>query len=181
MIIAYLNVILLQLVPVRCDSCRQNFCLRHRHEQDHNCSAVVRGSGAGRLVIVIYCKYWSQIMIISVMVNPKKYWQHGEAKIHTGTKAQIAGYNSTLPWWDAGLTPAIYVSCGRERWLKPANSLIRLSWSQFGETEKKRSENNIMFQCNKIILEVSWQLFKKNHATSVWMLMEITCLHVSLI
>lgn len=36
-----------ELVPVRCDSCRQNFCLRHRHEQDHNCSAVVRGSGAG--------------------------------------------------------------------------------------------------------------------------------------
>ncbi|XP_073253782.1 AN1-type zinc finger protein 2B-like isoform X3 [Porites lutea] len=36
-----------ELIPVRCDSCRQNFCLKHRHEQDHNCSAVVRGSGTG--------------------------------------------------------------------------------------------------------------------------------------
>lgn len=43
----YLNPF--QLVPVRCESCRQNFCLKHRHEQDHSCSAVVRGS-AGRLV-----------------------------------------------------------------------------------------------------------------------------------
>jgi len=36
-----------ELIPVRCESCRQNFCLKHRHEQDHNCTAVVRGSGAG--------------------------------------------------------------------------------------------------------------------------------------
>lgn len=36
-----------ELIPVRCDSCRQNFCLKHRHEQDHNCSAVVRRSGTG--------------------------------------------------------------------------------------------------------------------------------------
>ncbi|BFZ24040.1 hypothetical protein BsWGS_27079 [Bradybaena similaris] len=26
-----------ELVPVRCESCRQNYCLRHRHEQDHEC------------------------------------------------------------------------------------------------------------------------------------------------
>lgn len=36
-----------ELVPVRCDACRQNFCLKHRHEQDHNCSAIVPGSGVG--------------------------------------------------------------------------------------------------------------------------------------
>lgn len=37
-----------ELVPVRCESCRQNFCLKHRHEQDHSCSAVVRGSAGSK-------------------------------------------------------------------------------------------------------------------------------------
>ncbi|XP_014670417.1 PREDICTED: AN1-type zinc finger protein 2A-like [Priapulus caudatus] len=26
-----------ELVPVRCEKCRHNFCLRHRHETDHEC------------------------------------------------------------------------------------------------------------------------------------------------
>ncbi|XP_041357276.1 AN1-type zinc finger protein 2A-like [Gigantopelta aegis] len=26
-----------ELVPVKCDKCHKNFCLRHRHELDHNC------------------------------------------------------------------------------------------------------------------------------------------------
>ncbi|XP_025085522.1 AN1-type zinc finger protein 2A-like isoform X1 [Pomacea canaliculata] len=26
-----------ELVPVLCENCHKNFCLRHRHEQDHNC------------------------------------------------------------------------------------------------------------------------------------------------
>lgn len=37
-----------ELVPVRCESCRQNFCLKHRHEQDHSCSAAVRGSAGSK-------------------------------------------------------------------------------------------------------------------------------------
>lgn len=28
----------LQLVPITCPSCRRNYCLRHRHPQDHNCT-----------------------------------------------------------------------------------------------------------------------------------------------
>ncbi|XP_028401496.1 AN1-type zinc finger protein 2A-like isoform X2 [Dendronephthya gigantea] len=27
-----------ELVPVLCDSCRRNYCLRHRHPQDHDCA-----------------------------------------------------------------------------------------------------------------------------------------------
>jgi len=30
-----------ELIPVICDKCGQNFCLRHRHAQDHSCSAPV--------------------------------------------------------------------------------------------------------------------------------------------
>lgn len=30
-----------ELVPVVCDSCRKNYCLRHRHPQDHKCSTVI--------------------------------------------------------------------------------------------------------------------------------------------
>jgi len=26
-----------QVMPLMCDRCRQNFCLRHRHEMDHQC------------------------------------------------------------------------------------------------------------------------------------------------
>lgn len=26
-----------ELIPVQCSSCRKNFCLRHRHEADHDC------------------------------------------------------------------------------------------------------------------------------------------------
>ncbi|CAL1539759.1 unnamed protein product [Lymnaea stagnalis] len=26
-----------ELVPVKCETCHLNYCLRHRHEQDHNC------------------------------------------------------------------------------------------------------------------------------------------------
>lgn len=35
-----------ELVPVSCDKCRQNFCLRHRHETDHNCQGF-QGTGRG--------------------------------------------------------------------------------------------------------------------------------------
>ncbi|EDV20529.1 uncharacterized protein TRIADDRAFT_50976 [Trichoplax adhaerens] len=28
---------MIELVPVVCPSCKKNFCLKHRHEQDHNC------------------------------------------------------------------------------------------------------------------------------------------------
>lgn len=28
---------LFQLIPVNCDKCHQNFCLKHRHELDHQC------------------------------------------------------------------------------------------------------------------------------------------------
>lgn len=37
-----------ELIPVRCESCWQNFCLKHRHEQDHNCSGVVRGASRSK-------------------------------------------------------------------------------------------------------------------------------------
>lgn len=33
-----------QLVPIKCDSCRQNFCLKHRHPADHECKGF-QGSG----------------------------------------------------------------------------------------------------------------------------------------
>ncbi|XP_011405425.1 PREDICTED: AN1-type zinc finger protein 2A-like isoform X1 [Amphimedon queenslandica] len=33
-----------ELVPVNCSKCRQNFCLRHRLEADHNCRGVVSGT-----------------------------------------------------------------------------------------------------------------------------------------
>ena len=36
--------------------------------------------------------------------------------------------------------------------------------SQLGRTKKRREKNR--FQCNEIILEVSSQLFSKDHATS---------------
>jgi len=31
-----------ELVPVTCALCRKNFCLRHRHESDHDCMYVAR-------------------------------------------------------------------------------------------------------------------------------------------
>ncbi|XP_048589437.1 AN1-type zinc finger protein 2A isoform X2 [Nematostella vectensis] len=36
-----------ELIKVRCESCRQNYCLKHRHEQDHKCTA---SAGAGGVV-----------------------------------------------------------------------------------------------------------------------------------
>ncbi|XP_064608590.1 AN1-type zinc finger protein 2A-like isoform X2 [Liolophura sinensis] len=35
-----------ELVPVHCDKCRKNFCLKHRHELDHNCQGF-EDSGRG--------------------------------------------------------------------------------------------------------------------------------------
>jgi len=35
-----------ELIPVQCESCRLNFCLKHRHEQDHTCQGF-QGSGKG--------------------------------------------------------------------------------------------------------------------------------------
>ena len=29
-----------ELIKVQCESCRKNFCLKHRHEQDHNCMSL---------------------------------------------------------------------------------------------------------------------------------------------
>ncbi|XP_031573546.1 AN1-type zinc finger protein 2A-like [Actinia tenebrosa] len=29
-----------ELIKVQCESCRENFCLKHRHEQDHSCSSL---------------------------------------------------------------------------------------------------------------------------------------------
>jgi len=26
-----------ELIPVKCDKCHQNYCLRHRFEADHDC------------------------------------------------------------------------------------------------------------------------------------------------
>ncbi|MPC59539.1 AN1-type zinc finger protein 2B [Portunus trituberculatus] len=26
-----------EMIPVLCESCRQNYCLRHRHPSDHDC------------------------------------------------------------------------------------------------------------------------------------------------
>nr|CAB3267912.1 AN1-type zinc finger protein 2A [Phallusia mammillata] len=36
-----------ELMPVICPNCRQNFCLRHRHQQDHDCKGF---QGSGRAV-----------------------------------------------------------------------------------------------------------------------------------
>jgi len=36
-----------ELIPVKCESCRLNFCLKHRHEQDHSCQGF---QGSGRAV-----------------------------------------------------------------------------------------------------------------------------------
>ncbi|KAK6976070.1 AN1-type zinc finger protein 2A-like isoform X1 [Biomphalaria glabrata] len=36
-----------ELIPVKCETCRLNFCLRHRHEQDHDCQGF---QGSGRTV-----------------------------------------------------------------------------------------------------------------------------------
>lgn len=33
-----------ELIPVKCETCHKNFCLRHRHEQDHKCQGF-QGSG----------------------------------------------------------------------------------------------------------------------------------------
>lgn len=35
-----------ELIPVQCDKCLKNFCLRHRFEDDHNCSGF-EGTGKG--------------------------------------------------------------------------------------------------------------------------------------
>lgn len=35
-----------ELVPVTCQKCRKNFCLKHRHEMDHSCSGF-QGTGRG--------------------------------------------------------------------------------------------------------------------------------------
>jgi len=35
-----------ELIPVQCETCRLNFCLRHRHELDHECKGF-QGSGRG--------------------------------------------------------------------------------------------------------------------------------------
>ncbi|KXJ22448.1 AN1-type zinc finger protein 2B [Exaiptasia diaphana] len=37
-----------EFMKVRCESCRQNYCLKHRHEQDHNCTALVQPSTTGQ-------------------------------------------------------------------------------------------------------------------------------------
>ncbi|XP_014784650.1 AN1-type zinc finger protein 2A isoform X1 [Octopus bimaculoides] len=29
-----------EMVPVRCDRCQKNYCLKHRHEQDHKCTSL---------------------------------------------------------------------------------------------------------------------------------------------
>ncbi|XP_035828414.1 AN1-type zinc finger protein 2A isoform X2 [Aplysia californica] len=45
-----------ELVPVKCETCRLNFCLRHRHELDHNCKGyqnsgrAVSNAGAAALL-----------------------------------------------------------------------------------------------------------------------------------
>lgn len=36
-----------ELVPFNCGSCRQNFCIKHRHEKDHSCGGF---EGSGRSV-----------------------------------------------------------------------------------------------------------------------------------
>ncbi|KAH9510027.1 zinc finger, AN1-type domain [Bulinus truncatus] len=36
-----------ELIPVKCETCHLNFCLRHRHEQDHECHGF---QGSGRVV-----------------------------------------------------------------------------------------------------------------------------------
>ncbi|GFR87670.1 AN1-type zinc finger protein 2B [Elysia marginata] len=35
-----------ELIPVKCETCHQNFCLRHRHERDHECKGF-QGTGRG--------------------------------------------------------------------------------------------------------------------------------------
>ena len=35
-----------ELLPMTCENCRQNFCIRHRHETDHDCAGF-GGSGRG--------------------------------------------------------------------------------------------------------------------------------------
>ncbi|XP_065901978.1 AN1-type zinc finger protein 2A-like [Dysidea avara] len=33
-----------ELVPICCDKCHRNFCIRHRHYQDHHCSNVTQST-----------------------------------------------------------------------------------------------------------------------------------------
>ena len=52
-----------------------------------------------------------------------------------------------------------------------------MTCSHFGWMEKRRVKN--MFQCNKISLGVSSQLFNEYHATSVWILAGVASLHLT--
>lgn len=40
-------IIFFQLVPVTCAICRKNFCLRHRHENNHDCINLASTSSKG--------------------------------------------------------------------------------------------------------------------------------------
>jgi len=42
-----------EAMPLMCAGCRQNFCLRHRHEDDHECKPVKAGTSAARAAEVL--------------------------------------------------------------------------------------------------------------------------------
>lgn len=45
----------MKVIPLTCERCRKNFCLRHRHEMDHNCQGFEntgRGVTSQGLVII---------------------------------------------------------------------------------------------------------------------------------
>jgi len=52
-----------ELVPIKCEKCRLNYCLKHRHEQDHSCQGfqgtgrVVSSAGAAALFRAMIGKY----------------------------------------------------------------------------------------------------------------------------
>uniref|UniRef100_A0A0B7AP45 AN1-type domain-containing protein n=1 Tax=Arion vulgaris TaxID=1028688 RepID=A0A0B7AP45_9EUPU len=64
-----------ELVPVKCESCRLNFCLRHRHEQDHDCQGLPGGgksvSDAGAAAILRAQKAASKNSTVSKKSTPK--------------------------------------------------------------------------------------------------------------
>ena len=48
------SIIFFQLVPVSCATCKKNYCLRHRHENDHECVGVAAASSNRYFELLIH-------------------------------------------------------------------------------------------------------------------------------